>query len=299
MLFYRLTYNSFVLPLIFLHRELLSFCDFYKEFKQYVTLKMQAPWLQLTQNLLGKVEDVLKLTGDAMDEDDVLNGLTSSTTSKLDRNPNLAFTVHNVHYAKRALLYIFGEFELGEEDRKETVRLGGQTATLYTKLYDFLFCCLTCLAMARKGKSVRYYKQQANTYRKELSVRAEQGCVNCVPLLALITAEKRALKDKTGDVTLYKEAIAMLGRCGFRLFKAIAYERAGEYLLECGNRETGREYLQQAWNEFHDYGAYAKHGQMRKKYDNLCEFSERSFKFESRSSSRLKAHNLKKWQQDV
>ena len=259
---------------------------------------MQAPWLQLTQNLLGKAENVLVLTGEAMDEEDTLNQLKSGGTTKFDGNPALAFRFYNVHYAKRALLYTLGEFEMADENRRQTARLGGETATLHSKLYDFVFCCLTCLAMARKGKRVRYYKQQANIYRKELLVRAEQGCVNCVPLLALISAEKGALNDKSGDASLYKQAIVMLGRSGFRLFKAIACERAGEYMHECGDSQCGNEYLQQAWGEFHNYGAFAKLAQMREKYHGIYAFSER-FPMESRSSGKMKAHNLEKWKQDV
>lgn len=101
-------------------------------------MNMQAPWLQLTQNFLGKTENVLKLKGSAMDEDVVLEELTSKASSKSDRNPNLVFMFYNVHYAKRALLCTFGEFELAEIDRKQSARLGGETATLCTKLYDFL-----------------------------------------------------------------------------------------------------------------------------------------------------------------
>jgi hypothetical protein len=261
-------------------------------------MKTQAPWLQLTQNLLGKAENVLVLTGDAMDEEETLNQLKPSAATRFDRNPSLAFRFYNVHYAKRTLLYTFGEFEMADDNRKQTARLGGETATLHSKLYDFVFCCLICLAMARKGKRVRYYKQQANVYCKELMVRAEHGCVNCVPLLSLISAEKRALKDKSGDAALYRQAIAMLGRSGFRLFKAIACERAGEYMLECNVTQGSHEYLQQAWNEFNDYGALAKLRQMQEKYRGIYTFSE-CFRLESRSSGKLKAHHLEKWNQDV
>jgi hypothetical protein len=117
-------------------------------------------------------------------------------------------------------------------------------------------------------------------------------------LLALISAEKRALKDKSGDASLYKQAIAMLGRSGFRLFKAIACERAGEYLLECGDIEGSKEFLQQAWDEFYDFGTYAKNAHMREKYGGIYEFSE-CFPIESHSSIKFRAHNLEKWKQDA
>lgn len=276
-------------------REMLSFCEFYRDYKQHASMRLQAAWLQLTQNFLGKTEDVLKLTGDAMDEDIVFEASKSTASS----DPNLAFEFYNAHYAKRALLYTFGEFEMADEDRKKSVRLRSETGTVFPNVYDFFFCCLTCLAMARKGKNVRYYKRQAKFYRKELLARAEQGSVNCVSFLVLVSAEKRALKDKMGNVTLYKEAIVLLGRFGFRLFKAIACERAGEYLLECGEIERSKQFLQKAWDEFQDYGAYAKHSQMREKYGDLYGFSDRVPVSESSSSVTLKAHSLKKWQQTV
>lgn len=280
-------------------REMLSFCEFYQDFKQLSSMKLQSPWLQLTQNFLGQTEDVLKLSGSAMDEESVFTEITASVSSSTERNPNLAYMFFNTHYAKRALLYSFGEFEMADDDRQQSARLHHKTAIIYASLYDFLFCSLTCLAMARKGKRVRYYKNQSKIYQRELLARAKQGCVNCVPLLALISAEKHALKDKTGDVALYNDAIGMLGRCGFRLFKAIALERAAEYLLECGNEERGKEFLHRAWDEYYDYGAYAKHDQMRVKYSDITEFARRPSMSKSRSSYRLKAHNLKKWKQDV
>ena len=233
-------------------KEMLSFCEFYRDFKQDSSMKLQAPWQQLTLNFLGQADDVLKLNGSAMNEDSVFSELISSASSKLERNPNETFVLYDTHYAKRVLLYTFGEFEMAEKDRQRSERYSGESAILYTKLYDYLFCSLTCLAMARKGKRIRYYRRQAKAFKKELTARAKQGCVNCVPLLPLISAEERALTDKTGDIILYKEAIAMLGRCGFRLFKAIACERAGEYLLECGFKDRASEYLHQAWNEFYD-----------------------------------------------
>jgi hypothetical protein len=203
-----------------------------------------------------------------------------------------------VHWAKRALLCTFGEFELADIDRKETLHIKFNTATMYLKLYDDFFCGLTCFALARKGKHVRYYKRQAKFCKKKLKVIAKQGCVNCIPLLALLSAEERALRDRTGDGSLYMEAIQMSGRSGFKLLKAIACERAGEYFLECGIMESGREFLQQALDEFHDCGAYAKQSQMRRKYDGLVKLSE-PLKRPYRTSQKLRAHKLKKWQQDV
>ena len=90
----------------------------------------------------------------------------------------------------------------------------------------------------------------------------------------------------------------MLGRSGFRLLKAIACERAGEYLLESGEIERSKEFLQQAWDEFYDYGTYAKNTHMREKYGGIYAFSE-CFPMESRSSTKFRAPNLEKWKQDA
>ena len=274
-------------------REVIGFCDFFREYNQQASLKMTLPWLQLTTGLIGDTAAFSGPNGSFNLEENQRGNEGS------DADPLQYMYELETYYARIVLLYTMGAVEKADDDRKKILQLKGEAATNYLKFCNIFFSGLTCLAMAQKGRRMWYYNRQANSYRKQLKRCAETGSVNCVPMLALYTAEIAALKDRKGNaIRNYNEAISMSGRSGFRLFKAISCERAGEYLLACGNNETGCDYLRQAFEEFGDFGATAKKAQMKQKYREFTSFSARE-EVSSRASLKLQPHMVREWRQEV
>jgi histidine kinase len=277
-------------PACWIDREVIGFCDFFREYKQEATLIMTVPWLQLTQNLLGKSADPTRLTGESMNEDQYLQQYADRPRGEIHDEALVM-----LHYARMVLLYLFGELEQAEADRRKYVNYKNEMSTFFLRFYNLFFCGLTCLGMAHKGKRVSYYKRQARWYLAQLQNYAEAGSGNCVPMLALLRAEQLSISDKKeGALVEYEQAITMSGRCGFRLFNGIACERAGEYLIACGNEEKGGDYLQRAFDEYSDYGAVAKMQHMRAKYSGKIVFTK-TIERDRRSSSKLQPYFLKKW----
>lgn len=279
-----------------LPREGIEFCHFYREYNQLSPLKHVLPWLQLTENLLGKSNDALKLTGTFMDEAQFHEML--SELFRGNQSPQYWWLLFNMFYARMTLFCTLGDFEKAEEDRKKFSKMHSGTGTTYLKFFNFFFSGLTCLVMAGKGKRVRYYKRQANKYQKELQSRARGGSVNSVPMISLFEAEKLSLKKSDGGAAeKYSQSIAMASRSGFRLIRGIACERAGEYMLKCRKTDAASDYLQQAYDVFADMGAVEKQDQMVKKYGDVITFLT-TVTTESRSSSKLKATTVKQWWQE-
>ena len=273
-----------------------DFLVFFREYKQEQTRKQVLPWLQLTGNLLGKSEDVLKLTGNTMDEDKLCKEYHEK--SKQNNSPHDVWMLLNIHYARLVLLCVLGEWELAEADRKKYSGLGGQTGTSYLKFYSYFLSGLTCLVMAGRSKRVRYYKRKANFYLKEFQSRAKAGCVNSIPKLKLMQAEQLALSKKNDDaLEAYNQSIAMASRSGFRLVKGIACERAGEYLLASNRTEDAIEYLQQSFDVYEGMGVIAKMEQMERKYRDLTSFSSNPSSH-SLTSNIMKPRSTKKWTHD-
>ena len=254
------------------------------------TLYKILPWYQLGENLLGNTNDPLKLIGSGMDEVQLLQ--------KFGGDPNHIILLVAVHQARMVLFYLLGAHKAAEADRIKYDSYKGEMSTYVLKFYAYFFKGLNCLALARKGHGVRYYKRQATRYRRELEKYAKAGSVNAVPMLALMSAEFYALghcRDKA--LHEYDKAINISSRSGFRMFTGIAYERRGEYLLENGYAEQGTESLQQAFNEFWWYGAKAKTNQMIQKYHAFMQFSREAEHLASKSSARFQPFLLKDWQQ--
>jgi tetratricopeptide (TPR) repeat protein len=248
------------------------------------------PWFQLGENLLGNTKDPLKLIGSGMNEDQMLE--------EFGGDPNHTVLIVAIHQARMVLLYLLGAHEAAEADRIKYDSYKGEMSTYVLKFYAYFFKGLNCLALARTGQRVRYYKRQATRYRKELEKYAKAGCVNAVPMLALMSAEFYALgssREKALDE--YDKAITISSRSGFRMFTGVAYECRGKFLLENGNAEEGTESLQQAFNEFLWYGAKAKTLQMMQKYSIFMNFSQEAEKQHSKSSAKFQPFLLKEWQQ--
>ena len=83
------------------------------------------PLYQLAENLLGKAKDPLKLTGSAMDEDQMLEKFCKKEHQS---------QIHKVRGARLILLYLLGAYELCEEERVKYELVSQEISTHISKV---------------------------------------------------------------------------------------------------------------------------------------------------------------------
>jgi predicted ATPase len=272
-----------------LEMEFRSHCQFCREFHLDHVLSELLPFYQLTLNLMGQSENPLVLSGSGMVEEDFVSDILASK----EGSAALLMLV----YARMIVLYLFGELKLADIERRKLNPQKDIVGTYFMKYVCYFFGGMICLGLARNGS--KRHRKHAQGYFKALKALVKAGCMTFVPMLKLLEAEQLALDDRTGDTEkVYQTAISMSSRSGSRLVKAIACERAGEYMILCGQVEPGKEYLEKAVAEYTEYGAYVKVAQVERKYQGQITFTVEAAS-KSTSSSKLQAYIVEKWDQTV
>lgn len=277
-----------------LETQIRGYTKVIRDYKVESALIFIEPLHQVILNLLGHAQDPLILTGEVMDEAVFVKQQTG-----LKNTLALLF----LHRIRLVLLVTLDEFDEADRERRSARRLCAEPSTHWMKVFNYFFCALVCLGMARKSKHRRaYYLRKARKLRSILDRFARCGSVNCVPFVHLLDAQllsssfesrkSGASKEIQCVVSKYNDAINAASRCGFRLCKGIAFEKAGEFLLNQGETVLGVDYLQRAWTEFSDYGAYGKISQMERKYLGVCDFQDDSALSGSRPSVFTRPHAI-------
>jgi hypothetical protein len=201
---------------------------------------LTAPWLQFIMNLQGKAVDPLVLTGDGMNEEDFLRYNTENKH---------VMAVRTLHNTKMVLLYIFGELEAADYSRRVWEEGTGAEGTHFMIYFSVLFSGLTCIGLARKyPKKRRRYLSQVRRYIKKMEKFVKGGDVNATLILRFLRAEKLALSGDLPDVKkAFDDSISLAARTGFRLIRALACERAGDFMLERREPLLAADYMQQAY----------------------------------------------------
>ena len=90
--------------------------------------------------------------------------------------------------------------------------------------------------------------------------------MNYIPFTKLLDTETLSLRTILRDrnVKIYKRSCT--------LYKGLACKKASEYLLRRDEFAPASDYLQQAWEEFSDFGSIDKLSQMVRKYSESCSF---------------------------
>jgi hypothetical protein len=200
---------------------------------------LSAPWLQFTMNLQGKAADPLVLTGDGMNEEEFI---------RYNTEHKHMMAVRNMHFIKMIVLYIFGGLEAADDSRRAWEE-GSVRDTHFMKYFIILFSGLTCLGLARKyPKKRRRYLSPVRNYIKKMEQLVKDGAVNAILILRFLRAEKLALNGDLPDVKkAFDETISLAARTGFRLIKALACERVGDYMLERNEPVLAADYMHQAY----------------------------------------------------
>jgi hypothetical protein len=201
---------------------------------------LTAPWLQFTMNLQGKAVDPLVLTGDGMNEEEFFRYSTE--------NKHM-MAVRNLHLAKMVLLYIFGKLEAADYSRHVWEEGTGAEGTHFMIYFSVLFSGLTCIGLARRyPKKRRRYLSPVRRYIKKMEKLVKGGDVNATLILRFLRAEKLTLTGDLPDVKkAFDDSISLAARTGFRLIRALACERAGNFMLERREPLLAADYMQQAY----------------------------------------------------
>ncbi|MDJ1182466.1 trifunctional serine/threonine-protein kinase/ATP-binding protein/sensor histidine kinase [Roseofilum casamattae] len=247
------------------------YIDFFQKKKIGYTINIMNVCKQFNLNLQGMVEDVCKLTGEAMDEELLLSRLPEI---------NDTWALFILHIVKEILLYLFGDYA---ESAVQSVRaeeytssVGGWIPISVHNLYD----SLSLLALYPNANNIdkqQYLKKVAANQEKMLRW-AKHAPMNYQHKYDLVEAElHRALDNKTEAIALYDRAIAGAKENGFVQEEALANELAAKFYLDWGfdsaqpngKEKIGRVYMTDAYYGYSHWGAKAKIDQLEAQYPQL------------------------------
>ena len=220
-----------------------------EELKRTETADLARLDWQVAQNLMGFVDDPTVLSGDAADEQVMIQKYSGKKKSTI---PITIGVLKSYMYA------YLGEYELG-------ANLALQRGDAYLKIspgsmigmWD-VFCRGLCLyAVARKtGK--RKFKRPADQARKKIRSWSEKGNPNVNHHLLLLNAEHAALGGHVQQAhTMYEKAISAAGSGGFTQDAALANERYSDFLTNI-DTEASSSRVQEAVRLYNAWGAHYK-----------------------------------------
>jgi hypothetical protein len=223
---------------------------------------------QLADNLMGKSDNTIILTGNTANEEVLL--------------ATVGFMVHWIPRFKLAACMFFGEYQTGAD---LFLKLGGLDVL---KKYipginfgqEYLPFGLCCYSTVRKCKmrhrwltfSTKRYQRAADQTRKRVKFLVQHGCVNHVHVLHILDAEYYACHSKHDQAKRsYQQGIVDAARSGYIQNAAIASERFAEYLIEENQLTEGRFRLQESMKFYKEWGANRKVDLLVKKHQSLLD----------------------------
>lgn len=178
--------------------------------------------------------------------------------------------------------------------RFDGTHLCNQFFTFYDGLASFAI-----LQKCNKKNERKRYLNVANDSIRWLHRMSKAGSINCLGLLHLLLAEKKALTATAARATdmeevrmMYNEAIVPLTRTGFIHYAALANERAGKFMLNHAEDEFwGGHYLSRSATLFREWGAVVKVEQLTDQFPTLVTIDGSSSLF----GSSLNVHAKRKF----
>ena len=256
-----------------------------QEYKQEVAFMELVPLWQGVLNLLGRSEDPVVLTGEAMTQDEFLRDAQERC---------IPTAKQKVCLVRMELAYLFGDLDLAVEMVEACEKLTATiTAHMLYEVFTF-FSGLVYIEQARRtGK--RVYKTKAREIIHKIKHWVKDRDVNCVHKLWLLEAEYATLNLKSKNesqrdkiMSAYDSAISAATRSGLLRDAAISNERAGIWFESLKDDYWSESYLTKAHTLYREWGATAKADHL----SHHCRFDivSRSEELEASRFSRGKSH---------
>jgi hypothetical protein len=220
------------------------------------------------QNLTGKSDNPLILTGDFFREED----LTRAEEAHDEISMGL------VRFAKLILAYIFSNFETAarEAEGTEHMLFAPFVNPGFSSILAYYSVALITVAGNRHGYARRRLLSKARKSLKRLKYFAKCIPENCLDKIFLVEAE---LAVVTGNYTSarykYVIAIALSAEFGDLMLRAIACERVAAFLRDRGDESGANHYFREAHLAYTSWGGIAKVESLEKDMPELfCTPSE-------------------------
>ncbi|KAI2502357.1 PFAM Protein kinase domain [Fragilaria crotonensis] len=259
---YAVVYTCTGLPLSHVASDLRRYKQQSVDYSLDTVQTIMSPSLQFVLNLMGESRDDLILTGEAMNQDLLLQHATASGNR---------VAVRAVHRYRLLLATIFGDTRaaLGI-----IASLPPDEATCRFEYVQEAFAsALACTAHARADRG-RKILRQAQTYVNVVLKWTKTGNVNCHDMLLLLEAEMMGIAPKY-DVTkvraAYDKAIASSSRSGYLHNAAIANEKAALFFADQGDTFWFYHYLEKAHEKYIEWNAWGKVRQLETRYPFLLQ----------------------------
>jgi tetratricopeptide (TPR) repeat protein len=206
--------------------------------------------LQVFHNLTGRSANPWILTGEAMDEEQTL------LATKVKHPIAYMFVL----LYKHQLAVYMNNFS--EAQRISVVIQQGDMGNVFPFLvasYEFMEGLVT----ARLSGSSKHHRTRAHRMLSKLKVYARHCPQNFQGKAVLVEAELCASTgDIEGALVTYKDAIQRANGQALVHEEALAYERAGYALRDCGRLEEAKEFFHQARSLYSSWGARSKVNQL-------------------------------------
>ena len=217
---------------------------------------------QVALNLMGKSNDPLIMTGDAMDEDKLLQRLAKEENKALRD-----FFMVN----KLFLNTYFGDFE---SSAKHALKNGDRLqkdapGSIYVRIETY-HRALSLLIMARETKQ-RKLKRAAKRVMRQINSWVAQGDPNAIHIKILLDAEMAALKGQKQEAEAkFKDSVIFAARGGFVHDAAFASERYAIFLLDdLNDRDEAAYRMKEACKYYQEWGAEGKLKSLQETYGDL------------------------------
>eukprot|EP00957_Ditylum_brightwellii_P060742 4611847-Ditylum_brightwellii.AAC.1 len=224
------------------------------EHKQDLFYKYTLPYRQASLNLMGRSKDPLLLTGEAMDQDVLLNDAIGSKEMAL---------VSLIYHQCSWLAFIFGDYGLASKMVEKINEIDTSTYPAFMiSSYAFVEG-LVSYALAHKTNEAKWEILGRNATDKMFQY-ASIVPINFQHKLLLLQAESLFFSgDSMNASKYYDAAIKTAGENNFIQDQAIAYERAGVFHSSEGSALIASQYFGQAHVSYLKWGAYCKADHIR------------------------------------
>jgi len=239
-------------PLTALEPDLRAYSQGLAQLNQTTTANYCRLHWQAALNLLGTPEKPSVLSGEVLQETEILTQLTSAE----DWYGSYIFYLY-----KLMLCYLFGELEAAREYGVEARKYARAGAGSFGEPAFYFYDSLTALATLDpcSGEAAAIWDRVEQNQRQLQQKWADYSPANHQHKVDLVAAEKcRVLGQKNEAIDLYDRAISGAKDNEYRQEEALANELAARFYLDWGKEKIAASYLQEAYYGYARWGAKAK-----------------------------------------